>query len=300
MASASRPTLAISESADTVTCRGADGKTVALHKRPRRAIINYTSLVGLWYRAGGVAVGMPDTKSRADLPDAARGIATTGHTAAPNIERILSLDPTLVILAANMEKQRALKDILDGAGIETLLLSYETYADYISILDLFYRLNGGNFSADTGARAVVDKVDAICALTRGRPAPRFLSIFASTFDAQAETDLAHTAFMATYLGARNIVEKTTVTASFSRIPLSLERIHMEDPDVIFVTAMGDLGEIRAKMRKDFMESDAWKSLRAVKDGRVHFLPNDLFLLKPNDRFPEAFEALAAFLYPGVK
>lgn len=112
-----------------------------------------------------------------------RGIATTGHTAAPNIERILSLDPTLVILAANMEKQRALKDILDGVGIETLLLSYETYADHISILDLFYRLNGGNFSADTGARAVVDKVDAICALTRGRPVPRFLSIFASTFDA---------------------------------------------------------------------------------------------------------------------
>jgi iron complex transport system substrate-binding protein len=75
---------------------------------------------------------------------------------------------------------------------------------------------------------------------------------------------------------------------------------MEDPDVILVTTMGDAEEIRDRALKDFTESEAWKSLRAVREGRLYFLPNDLFLYKPNSRFPEAFAALADRLYPGAR
>jgi iron complex transport system substrate-binding protein len=295
-----RPTLVIAESADRLTCRDADGVSVIISKHPRRTIVNYVSLVGLWYQAGGTAVGIPDTNNVSELPEAARGIATTGRVTAPNAERILSLEPTLVILAADMERQRALKDILEGAGIETLTLSYGTYADYLGILDLFYRLNGSAIPADSSAAAAANEIEALCSLTRARPATSFLSIFASTIDVQAETDKAHTAYMASCLGAKNIVASPQAIGSASRVTMSLERIHMDDPDVIFVTTMGDSGVISEKMRKDFMESDSWKSLRAVREGRVHFLPSELFLYKPNARFPEAFRMLAAYLHPGIR
>ena len=289
--------IVLAEDAETVTCRDADGKSVVLHKRPRRALVNYTSFIELWYSAGGVSVGMPDTKSKEELPEAARGLPTTGQTYAPNVERILALEPDLVILAANMEKQRALKDILETSGIETLLLAYETYADYVGIQDLFCRVNGDDPTARRATKATEAAVDRIAKRTRALPAPSFLSIFASSRDVRAETDRAHTAFMASFLGARNIVSTRLAPGSATRVTFSLERVHMEDPDVILVTTMGNPDSVRDRMRKDYMESEAWGSLRAVREGRVYFLEEDLFLRKPNARFPEAFRKLADLLYP---
>jgi iron complex transport system substrate-binding protein len=295
-----RITLVVSETANELTCIDADGNQVRLSKKPARAIVNYTSLVSLWYRAGGTAVGMPDTANLNELPEAARGIATTGHTANPNLEKVLSLEPTLVILAANMEKQRAMTDVLRGAGAQVLILSYENYGDFVGILDLFYRLNGRDPAADTSSIAMQNAIEAMRVKTAAQPPVKFLSLFASARDVQAETDRAHTAFMAAYLGATNITTYAAPSASQTRVPFSIERIHMEDPDVIFVTTMGNGEQIREKMRKDFMESEVWQGLKAVKSGRVYFLPNELFLYKPNDRFPEAFEQLSRLLYPTLK
>ncbi|MBG0765459.1 MAG: ABC transporter substrate-binding protein, partial [Tissierellales bacterium] len=46
-------------------------------------------------------------------------------------------------------------------------------------------------------------------------------------------------------------------------------------------------------------NDAWNSLTAVKEGRVYYLPKDLYLYKPNARYPEAFKGLAEIVYPEV-
>ena len=62
--------------------------------------------------------------------------------------------------------------------------------------------------------------------------------------------------------------------------------------------MGDAEGLKEKFRRDFMERPAWKTLSAAKNGRVHFLPVDLFLYMPGPRYPEAFRELAKLLYPG--
>lgn len=291
--------LVIAEDGVSLTCVDAYGATVTLRKRPARTIINYTSLVSLWYRAGGIAVGMPETANLSELPEAARGLPSTGRTTAPNVERILELEPTFVVLST-AERQRALRDTLESSGVATLSLAYETYADYVGILDLFYRLNGLDPAGDAGVVAIADAVSALAARTRALPAPSFLSLFASTKSVVAETDAAHTAFMAAYLGARNIVAADSAPSGAKRVAFSLERVHMEDPDVILVTTMGDSAEVLEAMRRDLYASDAWKGLRAVREGRVYFLPNEFFLYKPNERFPEAFAALAEYLYPASR
>lgn len=289
--------LVQSETSTSLICLDADGNPVRLTKNPKRTIVNYTSLVGLWYQAGGTAVGMPETANLAELPEAARTIRTTGHTANPNIEAVLALEPDFVILANNMEKQRAMADILKAAGIEVLMLQYENYGDYVGILDLFYRLNGGSIAQDAASELMQNEVEDLVSRSKAQAAVKFLSLFASARDVQAETNRAHVAFMASYLGAQNITSYSAPSRSQTRLPFSIERIHMEDPDVIFVTTMGNSDQIRQKMRQDFMESQVWQGLKAVQTGRVHFLPNELFLYKPNERFAEAFRQLAELLHP---
>ncbi len=294
------PSLVVSESDNSLVCRDADGNPVRLAKHPKRVIVNFTSLVGIWYQAGGIAVGMPDTVSREEVPEAARGIATTGKSTEPNIERILALAPDLVILSSTSEKQRALSELLRENSVPFVLLRYETYDDYVGLLDLFMRLNGRSIVTDAPALTMVRQINALITQCRSLSAPRFLSLFASVREVQAETSRAHTAFIATALGGRNIVPEIADMGGPSRVRLSMERITMADPDVILVTTMGNPAAVQNKMKETLMGSDMWQGLRAVKTGRVYFLPNEYFLYKPNERFAEAFTLLAEALHPEEK
>ena len=56
-------------------------------------------------------------------------------------------------------------------------------------------------------------------------------------------------------------------------------------------------DLKERFEKEFMQRPEWKSLQAVKNNRVHFLPGDLFLYMPGPRYPEAFRYLAKLLYP---
>jgi iron complex transport system substrate-binding protein len=106
--------------------------------------------------------------------------------------------------------------------------------------------------------------------------------------------------MAAMLNGVNVVEKFGHNIGGNRLPFSMERLVMENPDIIFVTTMGDSAKFRVRMKKEIMSDPVWKSLRAVKNGNVHFLPNALFLYKANEHYDQAFLYLAKLLYPQEK
>lgn len=289
--------LVVAETDETVVCLDAEGKTVTLPKHPMRAVVNYASFVDPWYFAGGTAVGIPDAREEAELPEAARAAASTGRSTAPNVERVLALAPDLLIVPANIEKQRALADIARQDGIAVVSLRYETYADFIGIMDLFFRLNGKRLEDDPEAMSIGAAVDRTVEASRRLGSPRFLSLFVSARSVQAETNRAHTACMAAMLGGANVADRFAAAGNQTRIPLSAERIVMEDPEVIFVTTMGDPRALRTKMEAEYFSTEPWKSMKAVRNARVVYLPDRLFLYKPNRRFPEAFALLAEALHP---
>lgn len=83
-------------------------------------------------------------------------------------------------------------------------------------------------------------------------------------------------------------------------PYSLEKLVAADPDMVLVVTMGsNLEDVEKRLRKDVQSNPAWASLRAVKEGRVAFLPSELFQLNPGLKYPAAFEYLAKTVYPEV-
>ena len=82
-------------------------------------------------------------------------------------------------------------------------------------------------------------------------------------------------------------------------PYSLETLVDQDPELIFVTSMGKLTAIKAEMDEAMKTNPAWQSVTAVKQGRVYYLPQDLFLLSPGIHYPEAVETMAKCVYPEV-
>ena len=93
------------------------------------------------------------------------------------------------------------------------------------------------------------------------------------------------------LGTENIAEKAPVLLE----GLSTEEVLLSDPDAILFTTMGDEAAGTAYM-ESLLADPVWSTLRAVREGRVHQLPKDLFQYKPNSRWPEAYAYLTELLY----
>ena len=81
--------------------------------------------------------------------------------------------------------------------------------------------------------------------------------------------------------------------------LSLEHIVVEDPDYIFICQHGDDPDaIKAHMEEFIAENPAWSELTAVKEDRVYYMEKELYTLKPNDRWAEAYEKVEKILFHG--
>ena len=78
--------------------------------------------------------------------------------------------------------------------------------------------------------------------------------------------------------------------------LSIEHILQENPDYIFIVQRGDNTEgTKARIAQLFAENPAWSQLDAVKNERVYFMEKNLYNLKPNHRWGEAYEKLEEIL-----
>ena len=80
--------------------------------------------------------------------------------------------------------------------------------------------------------------------------------------------------------------------------LSLETILAADPDYIFAVLQGaDNSDAQAMLEGTLLSNPAWAGLTAVREGRFHIMDQQLYNLKPNARWGEAYEKLADILYP---
>ena len=77
----------------------------------------------------------------------------------------------------------------------------------------------------------------------------------------------------------------------------MEVIIKEDPDMIFIVQQGNDDEGTKKMISETLTSNpAWSGLKAVKEDKVFQLEKNLYHLKPNARWAEAYEKLEKIIY----
>ena len=61
------------------------------------------------------------------------------------------------------------------------------------------------------------------------------------------------------------------------------------------TSKGD--ELVKSMEQTIADNPAWQTLPAIQQGKLYYLPQDLFLLSPGIHYPEAVETMAKLVYP---
>lgn len=272
------------------------GKMVTLNKNPQRVVCLYTSYLDVWDLAGGKVVGRSD--STENVPETAKTVATVGLQNSPNVEKILALEPDLIIMSSSINAQVSLIPMFEKNNIPCLALDYIDFEDYLSILKTFTELTGKEDLYKTNGLDVKEKVDSIIVRIPQDKKPSVLLMFGTAKAVSVRLPDTTVGTMLQDLGTVNIAYDESLKAEEMKV-FSMERIIEKNPEFIFVQTMGNAAEATERIKKDVEENPAWGYLAAVKEGRYIYLPKDLFLFKPNERYAEAYEQLARLLYPQI-
>lgn len=282
----------IAESKPGVMFTDALGHTITVEKTDTVAAL-MGSFAELWLTAGGKLAGVTDdaySERGLDLPNT---VVQLGSYKSPNIERVIALEPDLVILSADTDEHVALYETLKDAGITAAYFSVMQFNEYLDTLKLFTSMTGRQDLYAQNGLTVQARVDAAIETTKGHESPSvlFIRTFSSGFRALGSDSM--TGAMLKDLGAENIADRSPSLLQ----DLSLEAVITYDPAFIFVVTMGaDTEKALDALYKGLQDNPAWAGLSAVKAGRYYVLPRELFHYKPNARWGESYEYLAKLLY----
>ena len=255
---------------------------------PRRVISLVPAVTEMLFAmgAGDRVVGV---SSFDRYPPAVESLPKVGALIDPDVERILSLRPDLVVA---YESQKDLIAQLAQAAIPVFSYVHKGLPDVTrTIRDLGARLGLQERSADL-ARSIEAQVDATRTRVAGRARPRTLVVFGREAGslrgvyASGGTGFVHDMLEAA--GGENVFAEIGREA----VQATTEQIIARAPDVILELRVDPLdAEVEARERR------AWQALAsvpAVRDGRVHLISDPRTVI-PGPRVAAGVDRIAEAL-----
>ena len=273
------------------------GRTVTV-ERPERVAVLIGSFAHIWYLAGGLdslVAAASDTWTGFDIP-LDEAVLNLGSTKQVSLEAVIAAQPDFVIASVNTDADLALREPLEAMGIPTAYFQVSTVEDYLRMLDILTQITGCRENFERYGTSVLSQVEAAKEKADGS-APSVLYIRVSGSGCRVKnSENSVLGEMLRDLGAVNIADREDSLLE----NLSMEVIMQQDPEFIFVVLQSsDPSVAQGVLEKTLLCDPAWGSLTAVREGRFYLMDPALYNLKPNDRWGEAYESLAAILYPGT-
>jgi iron complex transport system substrate-binding protein len=228
-------------------------------------------------------------------PPDVKKLPNVGALLDPNVERILSLKPDMVIVYGS---QVDLKQQLARAGIDIFDYRHAGLADIAATIRALGRKTGDGPAAESVAVRIERGLDDIRRKVAGRPRPRTLLVFGrerlALRGVYASGGIGFLHDMLQTAGGANVFEDVKMQA----VQASTEQILAKRPEIILETRAANsafpIGDRQAEL-------DVWKTLAsvpAVRNGRVLFLFDDRIVI-PGPRVVEGTLAMAKALHPDV-
>ena len=269
------------------------GRKVLLSEKPARIVVTSASFLEPLHELGAEIVGRPDSKT--NMPDWAKNLASVGQVYQIDVERLLACKPDLVIINKGMNEK--LINILDENKIPAFVAEMKTYDDVKRSLNNFAKITGNSAKAEEiVAQMDADISEIIAQIPHESKRVAILHGTAQGLSVQLEGSIA--GCVVKMLGWENVAAgMTPLEKNPDTAPYSLETLAAQNPEIIFVTSMGNLDEIQKNIQTAIKSNDAWQTIGAVKNNQLYYLPQNLFLLSPELKYPDAVKFMAKLLYP---
>jgi iron complex transport system substrate-binding protein len=258
------------------------GRSITLQEKPERIVSVAPSVTETLF-----AIGAGDTVAArtayCDYPPEVEEITSIGTLMNPDIERIIALQPDLIIASDHFKKQ--VYDRLDRAGLEVAVLYGAADLDgvYRSILDIGL-LTGHRERAREIVQSMRRRASEIVSRVEGEPRPEVYYVI--DFGAYGDFTAGGNTFihrLITLAGGKN------VAAGLKGWSYSLEQIIRDDPDIVLCSKYGNIPQ---QLRR----AHGYRNLRAVEEGRLYPIDNNR-LDRQGPRVVDALEQLARIFHP---
>ncbi len=270
------------------------GREVALAKKPERIVVTSASFLEPLHAVGGDVVGRPDSKS---TPDWAKDRTSIGRVYNVDLEKLLACAPDLVI--ANKGMNEKLLQPLEINKIPCVVVDMKNYEEVKNEVRIFSQITGEKEKGDALIKSMDDKIKAIAErIPKEKRRVAILHSTAQGLSVQLDTSIAGST--AKMLGFENVASgMKALEGNPDAAPYSIETLVEQNPEIIFVTSMGKIDEVKRGMEETIASNPAWQTIPAVKNGKMYYLSQEHFLLSPGIQYPAAVEEMAKQVYPDL-
>ncbi len=273
-----------SSSAGKITLTDDAGNTLMLDKAANRIVSLAPGNTEIVYAVGaeGKLVGVT---TFCDYPPAAKKKPKIGDFSTPNVEKIASVNPQVVLVTGGIQK--GMVESLNKLGIKVFVIDPKSFEALFKDMEAVGEMAGIKDVAAKKVEAMRKQVSQIEAKAKGlRKTDVFFEIYKQplmTAGTGTMIDLMIRAAGGTNLGA---------TAGPQFPEFSEEQLLKDNPDV-YVAVKGSQSD-----PADISQRPGYSALKAVKDGRVYVVEDNPFV-RSGPRMVRGLQQLAQILHPEV-
>ncbi len=274
------------------------GKNITLEKVPERVVVLNSSNLELFFASGGKPIAYAESSTMPEyLKLMLKDIPSMGRVNNPDIEKIVSINPDLVI-GMNFPFHLSIRESIEAAGIKTAMFSIKNISHIKETMDIFGKISGHTETAEQSWNNINSKLEKVKKTTDSLQKKKALIVYGSPESFNMALPDSFIGQLLESAGGLNIAlpaENKSKNAMFKGfVPVSLEYALVKDPDIIFVITHE--GGISPVADNTLLLHPAWKGLRAVQAGNVIKLPFATFGINPTVRTGDAVEELAKLMY----
>ncbi len=262
------------------------GNKITIEEEPTKIVsLNPSSTEMLF--ALGLGDKVVGVSSNCNYPEEATTKEVVGDYEGTNLERIVELDPDLVLLYGQSNEEES--KILTNTGISVLSFMGESIDEVVANIKIIGKATGQNEQADEFTADMLAKKDEILEMVKGQDKVKvFYEIWHDPLMGAGKGSFMDELIMLS--GAKNIAED----ADGDYPQYDLEQLIERDTDVYLTSqAMGEITIESIKARPGY------DVLTAIKDDRVHLFKGTEadIVSRPGPRIIDALELVAKAIYP---
>lgn len=275
------------EKSNALIIEDLQGNEIKLEQTPERIISLTAGDLNTIYALGAEAVGRPVIRGK--ISEQLEEIEEVGTSNDVNIEKIVSLNPDVVIAHPQLNKEAI--PTLEDTGINVI----QTGANSIDGVKQSIELIGTLVNKEDKANEIVTQInDKLTELNESDIEElRTLVVFGVAGNWMAALPDSLSGNLLEAVGHFNIARDYPKLERFPQYAqLDSEKIVEADPEVILFITPGPFEEAVNGFSAEMEQNPAWNNIQAVKNDHFINLPNELFGANPGAEIIQSLDYLA--------
>lgn len=259
-------------------------REVTIEKEPEKVISVGPNITEMVFALGASdkLIGRTDYCT---FPEEVSNIESIGGLQEPNVEKIVELNPDVVIASAHFKKEVLEK--LEALGIKVVVLyGEESFEGVYESISKVGKLLNKNSEADTVVSKMKEKVEFVTGKVKDAEKPSVYYVVAYGEGGD------FTAGKGTFIG--ELIEMSGATNAAGDVEgwsYSLEKLVENDPDILICANKWD-------SKAGIEATNGYKDLTAVKEEKLLEINDDLIGLQ-GPRLADGLEAMAKLIHPDL-